>query len=65
MILPTTKETFDNLDEAARFIGVSRPTFTNSVLPLIAHRKVGRRYLISRRALILWLEGAESTGAAK
>ncbi len=52
-------EVFKSLDEAARYAGLSRPTFTRDVLPQIPHRTAGRRILITRTALQRWLEGEE------
>lgn len=47
-----------NLTEAARAIGVSKPTM-HKLLPQIQHRRVGRRVLIPKSALERWLEEAE------
>ncbi len=52
-------EVFRSLDEAARYAGLSRPTFTRDVLPHIPHRIAGRRVLISRTALQRRLEGQD------
>lgn len=53
---------FRSLDDAARYAGLSRPTFTRDVLPHIPHRRAGRRVLITRSALTRWLEGEEQAG---
>lgn len=53
-------------DAAAALLGVSRWTLYEAAnrheLP---HRRLGRRMLFSRRALLLWLEGASLRGAGK
>lgn len=54
------EEVFKTLTEAARYAGLSRPTFTRDVLPHIPHRTAGRRILITRTALQRWLEGEEA-----
>ncbi len=51
-----TSETFHSTADAARFVGVSRPTFIKNVLPQIPHRFAGKRYYISKRVLRNWLE---------
>lgn len=51
------EEVFKTLADAARYAGLSRPTFTRDVLPHVPHRTAGRRVLISRTALQRWLEG--------
>ncbi len=55
-------EVFRSIDAAARFAGLSRPTFTRDVLPHVPHRRAGRRVLITRSALQRWLEGQEQAG---
>ena len=55
-------EVFKSLNDAARYAGLSRPTFTRDVLPNIPHRRAGRRVLITRTALTRWLEGEEQVG---
>jgi excisionase family DNA binding protein len=59
-----TNEVFRTLDDAARYAGLSRPTFTRDVLPHIPHRTAGRRVLITRTALQRWLEGHDDREAA-
>lgn len=49
-------EVFRSLVHAARYAGVSRPTFTKHVLPHVPHRRVGSRVLITKAALTKWLE---------
>lgn len=53
-------EVFRTLAEAARYAGISRPTFTRDVLPHVPHRIAGRRVLITRTALQRWLEAEEA-----
>ena len=60
-----TPEVFKNLNDAARFAGLSRPTFTRDVLPHVPHRIAGRRVLITRTALQRWLEGDDAEGAVR
>jgi excisionase family DNA binding protein len=45
-----------NIRQAAKFIGVSPPTFVK-LLPTIPHRRIGKRVLVSRSTLSKWLEG--------
>lgn len=54
-------EVFRSLDDAARYAGLSRPTFTRDVLPHVPHRRAGRRVLITKAALTRWLEGEEQS----
>ena len=56
-------EVFRTLDEAARFARLSRPTLTKH-LNEIPHRTAGRRVLITKDALVRWLEG-ETMGGSK
>ena len=56
------QEVFSGLRDAARYAGVSRPTFTKDILPHIPHRRAGRRVLITRTALQRWLEGHDAQG---
>lgn len=47
-----------NADQAARFLGLSAWTVREySKQGRIPHRRVGRRYIFSRAALLRWLEG--------
>ena len=55
----TLPEVFKSLNDAARFSGLSRSTFTRDVLPNVPHRKAGRRVLITRTALQRYLEGGD------
>ena len=49
-----------NLSEAAKIIGISKPTMSRMLKDgEIQHRRYGRRLLISRSALERWLEEAE------
>jgi excisionase family DNA binding protein len=53
-------------DEAAALLGVSRWTLYSAAnRHEVPHRRLGRRMLFSRRALLLWLEGASLRGAGK
>ena len=53
-------------DEAAALLGVSRWTlYAAANRHEVPHRRLGRRMLFSRRALLLWLEGASLRGAGK
>lgn len=53
-------------DDAAAFLGVSRWTlYAAANRHEIPHRRLGRRMLFSRRALLLWLEGASPRGVGK
>ncbi len=45
-----------NLSEAARYVGVSRPTMSRA-LAGIPHRRFGKRVIISKSALDRWIEG--------
>ena len=50
--------------EAAAFLGVSPWTlYAAANRGDVPHRRIGRRMLFSRRALLLWLEGASSRSA--
>ena len=49
-------EVFRSLSHAARYAGVSRPTFTKHILPRVPHRHIGSRVLITKAALTKWLE---------
>lgn len=57
-------EAFRSLNDAAKYAGLSRPTFTRDVLPHVPHRVAGRRVLITRTALQRWLEGHDTQEAA-
>ncbi len=57
---PDDNEVFRGLKEAAKYAGVSRPTFVKEVLPYVPHRRAGRRVLITRTALQRWLEGGDA-----
>ena len=57
-------EVFKSLKDAAKYAGLSRPTFTRDVLPHVPHRIAGRRVLITRTALQRWLEGHDEKGSA-
>jgi excisionase family DNA binding protein len=51
---------------AARLLRVSRWTLYAAVgRGEVPHRRVGRRMLFSRRALLLWLEGASPRSVGK
>jgi len=53
-------------DKAAALLGVSRWTLYSAAnRHEVPHRRLGRRMLFSRRALLLWLEGASLRGAGK
>ena len=52
----TTAPEVMNAQRAAAFVGLSFNTFKLRVLPNIPHQRTGRDYLISRRALLDWLE---------
>lgn len=53
-------------DEAAALLGVSRWTLYSAAnRHEVPHRRLGRRMLFSRRALLVWLEGASLRGAGK
>jgi excisionase family DNA binding protein len=53
-------------DEAAALLGVSRWTLYSAAnRHEVPHRRLGRRMLFSRRALLLWLEGASLRSAGK
>jgi excisionase family DNA binding protein len=53
-------------DEAAALLGVSRWTLYSAANRReVPHRRLGRRMLFSRHALLLWLEGASLRGAGK
>jgi excisionase family DNA binding protein len=53
-------------DEAAILLGVSRWTLYSAAnRHEVPHRRLGRRMLFSRRALLVWLEGASLRGAGK
>jgi excisionase family DNA binding protein len=53
-------------DEAATMLGVSRWTLYSAANRReVPHRRLGRRMLFSRRALLLWLEGASLRGVGK
>jgi excisionase family DNA binding protein len=53
-------------DEAATMLGVSRWTLYSAANRReVPHRRLGRRMLFSRRALLLWLEGASPRGVGK
>lgn len=51
-----TGEVFPTVAAAARYASVSRPTLSKH-LHEIPHRVAGRRILITKTALIRWLEG--------
>ena len=55
----TDSAVFKSLNDAARFSGLSRSTFTKDVLPNVPHRRVGRRVLVTRSALQRYLEGED------
>lgn len=50
--------------QAARYAGLSRPTFRRHLVE-IPHRRAGRRILITRAALTRWLEGIDDSEAQK
>jgi excisionase family DNA binding protein len=53
-------------DQAAEILGVSRWTLYSAAnRHEVPHRRLGRRMLFSRRALLVWLEGASLRGAGK
>jgi excisionase family DNA binding protein len=53
-------------EQAATFLGVSRWTlYASANRHEVPHRRLGRRMLFSRRALLLWLEGASPRSAGK
>lgn len=53
-------------DEAAELLGVSRwSLYAAANRHEVPHRRLGRRMLFSRRALLLWLEGASPRGVGK
>ena len=53
-------------DEAAAILGVSRwSIYAAANRDEVPHRRLGRRMLFSRRALLLWLEGASPRGVGK
>jgi excisionase family DNA binding protein len=53
-------------DEAAALLGVSRWTLYSAAnRHEVPHRRLGRRMLFSRRALLLWLDGASLRSAGK
>jgi excisionase family DNA binding protein len=53
-------------DAAAAILGVSRWTlYAAANRHEVPHRRLGRRMLFSRRALLLWLEGASLRGDGK
>jgi excisionase family DNA binding protein len=51
-----------NAAQAARYVGLSRPSFRKA-LRTIPHRRAGVRVLVRREALDRWLEGHEGKGA--
>jgi excisionase family DNA binding protein len=47
-----------NVDEAAALLGVHRQTvYDYASAGEIPHRRLGRRLLFSRRAIVAWVEG--------
>lgn len=60
-----TEETlaYPTLKEVAKAAGLARQTLVKH-LPEIAHRKAGRRVIISKAALQRWLEGYDMQEAA-
>lgn len=53
-------------DDAAALLGVSRWTlYAAANRHEVPHRRLGRRMLFSRRALLVWLEGASLRGVGK
>ena len=52
-----------NQSQAARYVGLSRPTFRR-VMREIPHRRVGSRRIFSIAMLDKWLEGGEEVGEA-
>jgi excisionase family DNA binding protein len=53
-------------DEAAGILAVSRwSLYAAANRHEVPHRRLGRRMLFSRRALLLWLEGASPRGVGK
>jgi excisionase family DNA binding protein len=53
-------------DEAATILGVSRwSLYAAANRHEVPHRRLGRRMLFSRRALLLWLEGASPRSVGK
>ena len=53
-------------DEAATILGVCRWALYGAAnRHEVPHRRLGRRMLFSRRALLLWLEGASPRGVGK
>jgi excisionase family DNA binding protein len=71
LTVPTPQDTTSlgevlTADEAAALLGVSRWTlYAAANRHEVPHRRLGRRMLFSRRALLLWLEGASLRGAGK
>lgn len=53
-IRPTPEQLAYNLGQAARILGVSKPTMSR-LLSEIQHRRVGRRVLIPKSSLEDWL----------
>jgi excisionase family DNA binding protein len=63
---PLTATEVLTADEAAALLGVSRWTLYSAAnRHEVPHRRLGRRMLFSRRALLLWLEGASLRSAGK
>ena len=48
-----------NLTQAARYVGLSVPTFSK-VSKQISHRKVGKRLIFSKVVLDDWIRGEEA-----
>ena len=63
---PTSERDVLTAVEAAAFLGVSRWTlYASANRREVPHRRIGRRMLFSRRALLLWLEGASQRSAGE
>jgi hypothetical protein len=48
-----------NARTGAKYVGVSTPTFLKSVLPEVPHKRVGRRIVVSKTALDVWMNGEQ------
>lgn len=53
-----TQDVFGSLSSASRYSNISRQTLAKH-LPSIAHRRIGRKVVITRAALDAWLEGQD------
>lgn len=54
-------EVITGMAAGARFCGLSKPTFAKHV-DKIPHRRLDRRIIFTRRALLSWLEGGGTAG---